>query len=79
MATGSNTDYEELDCRMSSYAGPRRLLHWGPIVAIVITLWIAIFTVYCDLMYWPLDKDGGCVNLATFLLWVRNDTFLLYY
>lgn len=65
---------EEPDCRYSSYAGPRRLLHWGPLIAICIILWITIFTVFCDLMYWPVDTKGGILNLGTFLTWVSECT-----
>ncbi|XP_067946949.1 palmitoyltransferase ZDHHC6-like isoform X2 [Watersipora subatra] len=58
------------DCHYSSYSGPSRLLHWGPLIAIAIILWISIFTVYCDLMYWPVDTIGGAVNLIIFVTWV---------
>ena len=68
-------DAQEPDSRLSSYAGPRRLLHWGPLVAIAIILWISIFTVFCDLMYWPLDTKGGALNLGTFLTWVNVETY----
>lgn len=60
----------EVDCRYSSYSGPRRLFHWGPLIAIGIILWISIFTVYCDLMYYPVDSHGGLINLAVFVTWV---------
>lgn len=70
----AKTNPEE-DCRYSSYSGPRRLLHWGPLIAIAIILWISIFTVYCDLMYWPVSSPGGTANLALFVTWVSMGLF----
>lgn len=69
----ANHDEEAFEIsRLSSYKGPSRLLHWGPLLAIGIISWISIFAVYCDLMYWPIHKTGGTMNLSLFLTWVGS-------
>jgi len=47
----------------------RQLFHWGPIIALFIIFFISFATIQCDLMYWPLDSEGGLVNMGIFLMW----------
>ena len=30
-----------------------RMLHWGPLVAVVIIKWVTLATLYCSSMLWP--------------------------
>lgn len=67
---GTGVDYS------GSFERWRRLLHWGPLIAIGLVFYITSFAIYCDLMYWPPTSSvGGCLNLITFLTWV----FLILY
>uniref|UniRef100_F1L4J0 Palmitoyltransferase n=1 Tax=Ascaris suum TaxID=6253 RepID=F1L4J0_ASCSU len=46
----------------------RRLLHWGPIIAMAITLSIGISATYLHLQWWPLNSVGSFLHLSLFLL-----------
>ncbi|VDK17708.1 unnamed protein product [Anisakis simplex] len=45
----------------------RRLFHWGPIIAIAITLSIGLTATYLHLQWWPLNSVGAFVHLTVFL------------
>ena len=30
-----------------------RMLHWGPLVAVIIIKWVTLATLYCSSMLWP--------------------------
>lgn len=53
----------------------RQLIHWGPIVALTIILFISGTAVHCMMMYWPLYTDGGIIHFLVFLMWI----FLILY
>ncbi|KHN83617.1 Palmitoyltransferase ZDHHC6 [Toxocara canis] len=46
----------------------RRLFHWGPLIAIAITLSIGISATYLHLQWWPLSSIGSFLHLSLFLL-----------
>ena len=46
------------------------LCHWGPLIALSLISIISSCTVYCSLLWWPIDTQGGIINLTIFLSWV---------
>ena len=38
---------------MAAAEGLWRILHWGPMVAVVIIKWVTLATLYCSSMLWP--------------------------
>lgn len=47
----------------------RQLIHWGPIIALSIILFISLSTIKCMMMYWPLHAEGGIINFAIYMVW----------
>ncbi|VDK75693.1 unnamed protein product, partial [Gongylonema pulchrum] len=45
----------------------QRLLHWGPLTAIGITLIIGIATTYLHLLWWPPTTFAAFLHLSFFL------------
>lgn len=54
------------------------LCHWGPLIALSLISIISSVTVYCSLIWWPIDTQGGIINLTIFLSWVTS-TFYNYF
>lgn len=49
--------------------GLSRVIHWGPLAALVIIFWVSLATVACNSMYWPPQGSWGAqVNLVAFLM-----------
>ena len=59
----------------SAFKNCRRLLHWGPCLALSIIFLISFMSVTCTLMWWPVNTMGGLLNLLVFMMW---DTLTLY-
>uniref|UniRef100_A0A914W5Q6 Palmitoyltransferase n=1 Tax=Plectus sambesii TaxID=2011161 RepID=A0A914W5Q6_9BILA len=47
----------------------RRLLHWGPILAITVTLQIGMSALYVHQQWWPLTTVAAWLHITVFLIW----------
>ena len=52
---------------MVSYA--RRILHWGPLLALSVIAIISVCGLICVVQWWPISTLGGALNLALYLFW----------
>uniref|UniRef100_A0A803JL26 Palmitoyltransferase n=1 Tax=Xenopus tropicalis TaxID=8364 RepID=A0A803JL26_XENTR len=48
----------------------KRLLHWGPIIALGVIIICSIMAILDSILwYWPLDTPGGSLNFLTLVNW----------
>ena len=54
---------------MGHNMGLRRLLHWGPILALTVITVISLSSFNCILQWWPPFTIGGIINIAIYMFW----------
>ena len=47
----------------------RRLLHWGPILALTVITVISLSSINCMLQWWPPATFGGIINFSIYMFW----------
>lgn len=49
----------------------KRILHWGPLIALSVIAFISTCVVTCHLVWWPLKSYASVVNLSVLFGWLH--------
>ena len=59
-------------CYGTSSGTLKQLLHFGPIIAIFLILFITISGFHCLVQWWPVNTTGGLIHAIIYCTWWQN-------